>query len=302
MKEVFIVDKNGEGKRLDVYLSEIMPDTTRSAIKKSIEEGLTTVDGKVVKAGKILKLNETIQFEEHEILLNVEPECISLNIIYEDDDIAVINKPQGLTVHPAPGNYTGTLVNGLLFHFGKMSDIGGNIRPGIVHRIDKDTSGLLVVAKTNVAHLSLAKQISTKECKRRYIALVEGVVKQDSGTIDEPIGRSPSDRKKMAVVLNGRPAVTHYKVIERFNNYTLMQFDLETGRTHQIRVHSKFIGHPIVGDKTYGYKNQKFDLNGQLLHAKRLEFTHPTTKKHMVFEVDLPDYFQKILKVLKNSN
>ena len=279
-----------------------MPDTTRSAIKKSIEEGLTTVDGKVVKAGKILKLNETIQFEEHEILLNVEPECISLNIIYEDDDIAVINKPQGLTVHPAPGNYTGTLVNGLLFHFGKMSDIGGNIRPGIVHRIDKDTSGLLVVAKTNVAHLSLAKQISTKECKRRYIALVEGVVKQDSGTIDEPIGRSPSDRKKMAVVLNGRPAVTHYKVIERFNNYTLMQFDLETGRTHQIRVHSKFIGHPIVGDKTYGYKNQKFDLNGQLLHAKRLEFTHPTTKKHMVFEVDLPDYFQKILKVLKNSN
>lgn len=302
MKEVFIVDKNGEGKRLDVYLSEIMPDTTRSAIKKSIEEGLTTVDGKVVKAGKILKLNETIQFEEHEILLNVEPECISLNIIYEDDDIAVINKPQGLTVHPAPGNYTGTLVNGLLFHFGKMSDIGGNIRPGIVHRIDKDTSGLLVVAKTNVAHLSLAKQISTKECKRRYIALVEGVVKQDSGIIDEPIGRSPSDRKKMAVVLNGRPAVTHYKVIERFNNYTLMQFDLETGRTHQIRVHSKFIGHPIVGDKTYGYKNQKFDLNGQLLHAKRLEFTHPTTKKHMVFEVDLPDYFQKILKVLKNSN
>lgn len=302
MKEVFIVDKNGEGKRLDVYLSEIMPDTTRSAIKKSIEEGLTTVDGKVVKAGKILKLNETIQFEEHEILLNVEPECISLNIIYEDDDIAVINKPQGLTVHPAPGNYTGTLVNGLLFHFGKMSDIGGNIRPGIVHRIDKDTSGLLVVAKTNVAHLSLAKQISTKECKRRYISLVEGVVKQDSGTIDEPIGRSPSDRKKMAVVLNGRPAVTHYKVIERFNNYTLMQFDLETGRTHQIRVHSKFIGHPIVGDKTYGYKNQKFDLNGQLLHAKRLEFTHPTTKKHMVFEVDLPDYFQKILKVLKNSN
>lgn len=302
MKEVFIVDKNGEGKRLDVYLSEIMPDTTRSAIKKSIEEGLTTVDGKVVKAGKILKLNETIQFEEHEILLNVEPECISLNIIYEDDDIAVINKPQGLTVHPAPGNYTGTLVNGLLFHFGKMSDIGGNIRPGIVHRIDKDTSGLLVVAKTNVAHLSLAKQISTKECKRRYIALVEGVVKQDSGTIDEPIGRSPSDRKKMAVVLNGRSAVTHYKVIERFNNYTLMQFDLETGRTHQIRVHSKFIGHPIVGDKTYGYKNQKFDLNGQLLHAKRLEFTHPTTKKHMVFEVDLPDYFQKILKVLKNSN
>lgn len=302
MKEVFIVDKNGEGKRLDVYLSEIMPDTTRSAIKKSIEEGLTTVDGKVVKAGKILKLNETIQFEEHEILLNVEPECISLNIIYEDDDIAVINKPQGLTVHPAPGNYTGTLVNGLLFHFGKMSDIGGNIRPGIVHRIDKDTSGLLVVAKTNVAHLSLAKQISTKECKRRYIALVEGVVKQDSGTIDEPIGRSPSDRKKMAVVLNGRPAVTHYKVIERFNDYTLMQFDLETGRTHQIRVHSKFIGHPIVGDKTYGYKNQKFDLNGQLLHAKRLEFTHPTTKKHMVFEVDLPDYFQKILKVLKNSN
>ncbi|MGN1259189.1 MAG: RluA family pseudouridine synthase [Christensenellales bacterium] len=302
MKEVFIVDKNGEGKRLDVYLSEIMPDTTRSAIKKSIEEGLTTVDGKVVKAGKILKLNETIQFEEHEILLNVEPECISLNIIYEDDDIAVINKPQGLTVHPAPGNYTGTLVNGLLFHFGKMSDIGGNIRPGIVHRIDKDTSGLLVVAKTNVAHLSLAKQISTKECKRRYIALVEGVVKQDSGIIDEPIGRSPSDRKKMAVVLNGRPAVTHYKVIERFNKYTLMQFDLETGRTHQIRVHSKFIGHPIVGDKTYGYKNQKFDLNGQLLHAKRLEFTHPTTKKHMVFEVDLPDYFQKILKVLKNSN
>lgn len=302
MKEIIVVDKNGEGKRLDIYLSEILTDVTRSAIKKSVEEGLTTVDGKQVKAGKILKQGEEIAFEEHEILLNAEPQDIPLNIVYEDDDLAVINKPQGLTVHPAPGNYDGTLVNGLLYHFGKMSDVGGAIRPGIVHRIDKDTSGLLVVAKTNTAHLSLAKQIATKECKRRYVALVEGVVKDDSGTINEPIGRSKTDRKKMAVVSDGRPAVTHFKVLKRFNNYTLMQFDLETGRTHQIRVHSKFIGHPIVGDKTYGFKAQKFDLNGQLLHAKRLEFTHPTTKKHMEFEVELPDYFEKILKVLKNSN
>ena len=241
------------------------------------------------------------EFNDIENEIDACPEDIPLDIVYEDDDLAVINKPQGMTVHPAPGNYSGTLVNAILYHFkGQISDVGGNIRPGIVHRIDKDTSGLLVVAKNNKAHFDLAKQIAEKSCKRQYIALLEGVVKEDIGVINEPIGRSESDRKKMAVVPSGKHAVTHFEVLERFDGYTLMKFDLETGRTHQIRVHSKFIGHPIVGDKTYGYKVQKFKLDGQLLHARKLSFTHPTTKEFMTFESEIPDYFAKILKVCKN--
>ncbi len=298
MKEMFIVEEQSSGKRLDVFLDEVVQDVTRSQIKKSITEGKTTINGELAKAGKSLKVGDVVEFEEIENITDILPENIPLEIVYEDDDVLVVNKPQGMTVHPAPGNYTGTLVNALLYHFGgNLSDAGGNIRPGIVHRIDKDTSGLLVVAKNNLAHLSLAKQLADKMCNRQYVALVEGVVKEAEGVIDIPIGRSKSDRKKMAVVSDGKPAVTMYRVRERFPNYTLMQFNLKTGRTHQIRVHTKYIGHPIVGDKTYGFQNQKFNLAGQLLHAERLEFVHPTTGKLVSFTAPLPDYFQKILKI-----
>lgn len=300
MQEVFIVQEEGTGKRLDVFLNDNLPDITRSQIKKSIEDGLTKINNQKAKAGKVLKAGDCVEFSSVEYETDVLPEDIKLDIVYEDDDIAVINKPQGMTVHPAVGNYTGTLVNALLFHLkNNISDIGGEVRPGIVHRIDKDTSGLLVVAKNNKAHLSLAKQIAEKTCKRTYLALVEGVVKENQGVIDKPIGRSTKDRKKMDVVFNGRRAVTHFKVLERFDSSTLMQFDLETGRTHQIRVHSKDMGHPIVGDKAYGFKNQKYNLNGQLLHAYKLVLTHPTTKKRMEFVAPIPDYFAKILQILK---
>ena len=302
MREILIVDKENVGKRLDVFLNEQIQDVTRSQIKKSIESGQTLVNGeKSQKAGKVLKFGDEVDFTELENEINATPENIPLNIVYEDECLAVINKPQGMTVHPAPGNYSGTLVNAILYHFnGNISDIGGAIRPGIVHRIDKDTSGLLVVAKNNKAHFDLAKQIAVKSCKRQYVALVEGVVKNDSGVINEPIGRSENDRKKMAVVSSGKTAVTHYTVLERFKNHTLVQFDLETGRTHQIRVHSKFIGHPIVGDKTYGFKEQKFKLDGQLLHARKLTFKHPESGDEMTFSCEIPDYFAKILKVCKN--
>lgn len=299
MKEILIVEDDGAGKRLDVFISENIKDITRSQVKKSIDDGLTIVNGKSVKSGKTLKVGDMVEFESLELMTDVEAEDLPIEIVYEDEDLAVINKAQGMTVHPAPGNYTGTLVNALLYHFKSISDIGGGIRPGIVHRIDKDTSGLLVVAKNNKAHLSLAKQIAAKSCKRTYLALVEGVVKVDKGKIDKPIGRSKTDRKKMAIVFDGRPAVTHFSVLERFADATLMEFRLETGRTHQIRVHTKDLGHPIIGDKTYGFKNQRFNLNGQLLHAYKLEFIHPTKRKKMEFTAPLPDYFSKILQIFR---
>lgn len=300
MNKVFIIERADDLIRLDVFLSDNIDGVTRSQIKKSIDEGKTLVNGKIVKAGKILKLNDIVEFEEAENeMKDVLPENIPLDIVYEDNYLAVINKPQGMTVHPAPGNYTGTLVNALLYHLNKTSDIGGKIRPGIVHRIDKDTSGLLVVAKDNNSHLNLAKQIANKECKRTYIALLEGNLKSDEGVISTCIGRDPKDRKKMAVTETGKIAITHYKVIQRFEGYTLCQFDLETGRTHQIRVHSKYIGHPIVGDPVYGYQKQKFKTSGQLLHAKKLVFTHPFNNKRMEFECEEPIYFKKIVSSLK---
>ena len=301
MKEIFIVDSSSSGKRVDVFLSEVVKDVTRSQIKKSIEDGLTKVNEKETKSGKVLKEGDEVMFEVKEYETDVVPEDIPLDIVYEDDELAVINKPQGMTVHPAVGNYSGTLVNALLYHFKSVSDVGGETRPGIVHRIDKDTSGLLVVAKTNRAHLSLAKQIASKTCKRTYLALVEGVVKNDKGKIDKPIGRSITDRKKMAINYSGRPAVTHFKVIDRYKDATLVQFDLETGRTHQIRVHSKDMGHPIIGDKAYGFKNQRFNLEGQLLHARKLVLMHPVTGEKMEFEAPLPDYFLKVQRVLEKT-
>ena len=287
-----------KSERLDVYLSEKL-DKTRSAVKKLVEDKNVTVNGKVEKAGKTLKEGDEITVVLPDpVKLDLEAENIPLDIIYQDEDIAIINKPQGMTVHAGNGVHGSTLVNALLYHLDSLSGINGVIRPGIVHRIDKDTSGLLVVAKNDAAHVSLSEQIKNKTCHRIYLALVEGVVKENDGVIDTFIGRSDKNRTMMS---DGRRAVTHYKVIRRYKDYTLMEFSLETGRTHQIRVHTKYLGHPVVGDPVYGYKTQKFRLNGQLLHAFRLELTHPKSGERMVFEAPLPDYFRAVLAKLDSS-
>lgn len=291
----------GKSERLDVYLSEKL-DKTRSAVKKLVEDKNVTVNGKVEKAGKTLKEGDEITVVLPDpVKLDLEAENIPLDIIYQDEDIAIINKPQGMTVHAGNGVHGSTLVNALLYHLDSLSGINGVIRPGIVHRIDKDTSGLLVVAKNDAAHVSLSEQIKNKTCRRIYLALVEGVVKENDGVIDTFIGRSDKNRTMMAVKSDGRRAVTHYKVIRRYKDYTLMEFSLETGRTHQIRVHTKYLGHPVVGDPVYGYKTQKFRLNGQLLHAFRLKLTHPKSGERMAFEAPLPDYFRAVLAKLDSS-
>lgn len=288
-----------ENLRVDVYLARQL-DFTRSHVKKLCDDGFLTVNGKSAKSNKVLKNGDVVEIVLPENKnLDVEPCDMPLNIVYQDNDIAVIDKPQGLTVHAGSGTNGDTLVNALLYHLDNLSGINGVIRPGIVHRIDKNTSGLLVVAKNDNAHLALAKQLEDKTCHRNYIALLEGVLKTDKGTIDTFIGRSTKDRTKMAVTSSGRNAITDYKVIKRYTSYTLCEFSLRTGRTHQIRVHAKHLGHPIVGDKEYGFKNQKFNLNGQLLHAYKLEFVHPSTEKKVSFTSELPDYFNKILKGLK---
>lgn len=290
-----------KSERLDVYLSEKL-DKTRSAVKKLVEDKNVAVNGKVEKAGKTLKEGDEITVVLPDpVKLDLEAENIPLDIIYQDEDIAIINKPQGMTVHAGNGVHGSTLVNALLYHLDSLSGINGVIRPGIVHRIDKDTSGLLVVAKNDAAHVSLSEQIKNKTCRRIYLALVEGVVKENDGVIDTFIGRSDKNRTMMAVKSDGRRAVTHYKVIRRYKDYTLMEFSLETGRTHQIRVHTKYLGHPVVGDPVYGYKTQKFRLNGQLLHAFRLELTHPKSGERMAFEAPLPDYFRAVLAKLDSS-
>lgn len=288
--------------RADVFLSENLEGYTRSAVKKLFEKGLVTLNGKAVKASQSVGGGDVIKVSLPEAVeYSAKPENIPLDIVYEDDDIAVVNKPQGMTVHMGNGNVDGTLVNALLYRLDSLSGINGVIRPGIVHRIDKDTSGLLVVAKNDAAHLSLSKQIEEKTCKRTYLALLEGAVKTDSGTVTTYIGRDPSDRIKMAVTEpgKGKLAVTDYTVLTRYKEgFTLCRFDLRTGRTHQIRVHARHIGHPVVGDPVYGVKKQKFKLDGQLLHAWRLKLVHPKTGEEMSFEAPLPDYFEKILKKL----
>ncbi len=287
------------GVRIDVYLADKL-GWTRSRVKKLCDDGFVFVNEKAAKSNKILKLGEEVSLTLPDNKnLDLEPENIPLDIVYQDDDVAVINKPQGLTVHAGNGTNGSTLVNALLYHLDNLSGINGVIRPGIVHRIDKNTSGLLVVAKNDAAHISLAKQLEDKTCSRIYVALLEGVLKDDKGRIATFIGRNPKDRTKMAVLSSGREAITDYKVIKRYENYTLCEFSLKTGRTHQIRVHAKHLGHPIVGDKEYGYKNQKFKLNGQLLHAMRLKFIHPTKNCPVEFSCPLPDYFEKILKSIK---
>ena len=297
-----IVEDVDEKIRLDLFLAN-ETDWTRSQIKLQISAGKVLVNGKCQKAGFLIKNGDIVKisFSKDVLEINAEAEDIPLNIVFEDDDFAIINKPQGMVVHPAPGAYNHTLVNALLFYFDNLSNKLDSIRPGIVHRIDKDTSGLLVVAKNDKAHASLSHQIAQHTCFRHYLALLEGNLKQDDGIVETFIARNPNDRKQMAVFDDGKWAITHYHVKERFKDYCLVEFVLETGRTHQIRVHSKHLGHPIVGDKTYGIKNQKFKLDGQLLHAYRLELTHPTTGKRECFECELPEYFKAILNKLKNT-
>lgn len=302
MKAIFFADSEDVGQRLDVFIAAEAGNISRSRAKNIIEEGGVIVDGKpVARASYLVKGGERIEVEAGEpVELDAFPQDIPVNIVYQDADLAVINKEQGMVTHPAAGSPSGTLVNALLYHIKDLSTINGVIRPGIVHRLDKDTSGLIVIAKNDAAHNSLAKQIAEKTAKRHYIALVDGNIKEDSGIIDKPIGRSKTDRKKMAVVADGRPAKTAYKVLERFGKYTLVEFELFTGRTHQIRVHGLSIHHPVVGDPVYGGSN-KFGLKGQLLHAFKLEFTHPSTGERMVFEAELPEYFREVLNKLRNG-
>ncbi|NMA67397.1 MAG: RluA family pseudouridine synthase [Clostridiaceae bacterium] len=299
--EHFIISEAEEGRRLDVWLSEKMNDVSRNYIQKLISEGLVTVDNKTVKSGLKIKkgMNIKVGIPDPE-MLSLEPENIPLDIIYEDQSIIVINKSKDMVIHPAAGNWSGTLVNALLAHCkDSLSDINGVIRPGIVHRIDKDTTGLLVVAKNNDAHLKLSEQIKNHSMKRTYEAIVNGIVKEDSGKIDAPIGRHPINRKKMAVVRNGKPAVTYFKILEHLRGHTYLRLNLETGRTHQIRVHMAAMGHPVVGDTVYGKNCTIMDTKGQVLHARFLTLVHPQSNKEMTFEAPLPDYFTDLLERLR---
>lgn len=288
-------------ERIDVYLSEQL-GFTRSRVKTLIEDGAVFYNGESVrKSGQNVNGGEIRVVVEEPVAISAEAEDIDIDIVYQDDQLAVINKKQGMVTHPCAGTPNGTLVNAIMYHIKDLSAINGVYRPGIVHRLDKDTSGLIVIAKTNEAHLSLAKQIGEKTAGRYYLALVCGNIKEDSGVIDAPIARNPKDRKKMAIVANGRRAVSRFFVKERFGDYTLVEFKLETGRTHQIRVHAKHINHPVVGDIVYGKKDD-FGLHGQLLHAYKLELTHPVTGKRMTFECPLPDYFEKVLNKLRKQS
>ncbi|KZL41139.1 RluA family pseudouridine synthase [Secundilactobacillus collinoides] len=289
-----------ETGRLDKVLSALMADESRSQLKEAIDKGEVAVNGGTTKPKYQVQPGDQIVVTIPDpVKLDLEPENIPLDIVYEDDDVIVVNKPSGMVVHPSPGHPDHTLVNALLYH-SPLSTINGTYRPGIVHRIDKDTSGLLMVAKNDNAHRSLATQLKNKTNLREYIALVHGVIKQDEGTIDAPLGRSPKDRKRQAIVADGRHAVTHFKVLERYLNYTLISCWLETGRTHQIRVHMKSIGHPLAGDPLYGPR-KTINGSGQFLHAKKLGFKHPVTGKQLVFEAPLPDDFERVLRRLREQ-
>lgn len=289
-----------ENVRIDNYLTDKL-NLSRSKVSKMIKDGKILVNGKSVKTSYLVRLNDIIDAEEYvEEEMFLKPEKMDLDIVYEDNDVIVVNKENGVVVHPAVGNKDHTLVNGLIYH-SKLSDINGTFRPGIVHRIDAYTTGLLMIAKNNKAHEILAHELEEKKTYRKYIALVWGVIKEDTGTIDAPIGRDINDRKKMSVTdINAKEAVTHFRVIERYKNATLIELQLETGRTHQIRVHMNYIGHPVVNDPVYGHR-KIFDNTGQCLHAAELGFSHPTTGEFMKFSSELPECFLKILKEFKDS-
>ncbi|MFX0559762.1 RluA family pseudouridine synthase [Tepidibacillus infernus] len=296
----WIIEEEEATERIDKFLSEQFEEWSRSQIQQWIKEGNVTVNGRMVKANyKIQEDDEVVLQVPPQKELNIEPESIPLDIVYEDQDVIVINKPRGMVVHPASGHYSGTLVNALLYHCKDLSGINGVLRPGIVHRIDKDTSGLLMAAKNDLAHESLARQLKDHDVHRIYLALVHGEIPHDLGTIDAPIGRDPHDRKKMTVIhKNSKHAVTHFVVKERFQGFTLVECKLETGRTHQIRVHMQYIGHPLVGDPLYGLK-KTLKIDGQALHAKTLGFKHPRTNEYMEFDSELPEDMQGLIEELR---
>ncbi len=288
--------------RIDKLIPVLNKNITRMSAQKLLEEGKILVNDKKEKPSYKVKVNDIISIEIPELKeTEIIPENIPLDVLYEDEYIIVVNKAKGMVVHPANGNYTGTLVNALLYKCkDSLSGIGGEKRPGIVHRLDKDTSGVIIVAKCNKAHINLSEQIKEHKVKKTYIALVKGIVKDNEATIDMPIGRSKKDRKKMDIDKNGKNAITHFKVLKRYQGYTLLKVNIETGRTHQIRVHLSTIGYPIVGDMVYSNGKNEFNVEGQMLHAWRIEFTHPITGKEMVIEAPLPQYFEDILKQLEN--
>lgn len=300
---VFQVDETDKNERLDVYLTHKLPELSRSHIQKLTAAGQVTVQGKGAKANHRVQAGETVQVTMPDLKpMEVLAEDIPLDILYEDEDVVVINKSRGMVVHPAAGNHQGTLVNALLGHCEDLSGINGVIRPGIVHRLDKDTSGVMVVAKTDRAHLSLAAQIKARTAGRKYIAIVHGNVKAEDGFIDAPIGRHAADRKKMAVTFqHSREAKTHFRVVRRFGEYSVVECRLKTGRTHQIRVHMAYIGHPVVGDPKYGPKNRPFAIAGQALHSAELTFCHPASGEELVFQAPLPKDMQDVLHSIEKQ-
>ena len=300
--EIFVVKKEEANHRIDSYLAKRKEELSRVTVQRLIEEEKILINGRKTKASYKIQENDEITVEKEKPKeIELIAQDIPVEIIYEDNDIVVVNKPKGMVVHPANGNPDGTLVNAIMaICKDSLSGIGGEIRPGIVHRIDKDTSGILIVAKNDKAHINLSEQIKNHEVKKTYIALVRGIVKENEATINMPIGRSTKDRKKMAITKNGKEAITHFKVIERFSKYncTLLEVKIETGRTHQIRVHLSQIGYPIIGDITYSNGKNEWGIQGQCLHAKSLKFKHPSTKKEMFLETKLPEYFQELLAMI----
>ncbi|KKK33695.1 pseudouridine synthase [Salinicoccus sediminis] len=301
MQEIKVTQAE-DGLRIDRFLAEIVPDTSRSDMQGRIKDGIVLVNGNTVKPNYRVKADDLVKVDERELVeSDIVPEDLDLDIVYEDDHVAVVYKPRGMVVHPAAGHTSGTLVNGLMHQLDNLSGINGELRPGIVHRIDKDTSGLLMVAKDDVTHRALVDQLVDKSVTRRYTALVHGVIPHDKGTIEAPIGRNPKERQAMAVVDDGKEAVTHFNVIERFDEFTLVECILETGRTHQIRVHMKYIGYPLAGDPKYGQR-KTLDTDGQMLHAGTIGFIHPARDEYMEFTSPLPDEFEDIISELEHKS